>query len=234
MTLEEEFSKMIAGEIVLSANPSNTLRKWRETFGLSKTDLAKRIGISPSVICDYEKGRRKSPGTKIIKKIISALLESDIERGRPVLKSYERCIGVTRGGAILDIKEFSMPLKARDICDIARGKVLVNKDQLGKELYGYTVLDSLKAILEMSSDEFLKVYGLTSERALIFTKVASGRSPFVAIRVTSIKPGLVILHGLKDVDSLGLEIALKEKIPVAISEIDDVQVLIEELRRNTS
>jgi putative transcriptional regulator len=233
LDIEEEFSKKIAGEIVLSSDPNKTLKKWRETFGLSKTELANKLNISISVVCDYEGGRRKSPGTKMVKKIISALIKSDTERGAPLLKYYERSMGKYESGAILDIKEFSSPLKASEICDIVKGTVVINEGLMEKKLYGYTALDSLTAILEMSSDEFLKVYGLSSERALVFTKVSSGRSPFVAIRVASIKPGLVVLHGLKSVDPLGLKIAEKEKIPVVLSSFENVSYLIEELGKNT-
>jgi putative transcriptional regulator len=231
--MEEEFSKIIAGEIVLSDDVGRTLRKWREIFGLSKTELANRLNISTSVISDYEGGRRKSPGSKMVKKIVSALIESDLERGGPIINSYKKASLRLESGAILDIKEFSSPMKVREIKDIVRGYVVVNEELIDKELYGYTVLDSLKAILEMSSDEFLKVYGLTSERALVFTKVSIGRSPFVAIRVASIKPGLVVLHGLKKVDPLGIEIAKKEKIPVILSSIEDTSTLISELRAKT-
>jgi putative transcriptional regulator len=231
--MEEEFSRIIAGEIVLSDDVGRTLRKWREIFGLSTTELAKRVNVSASVISDYEGGRRKSPGSKMIKKIVSALIDSDLERGGLVIKSYRRASIGFESRAILDIKEFSSPIKASEIKDIVRGSIIVNEEFIDRELYGYTVLDSLKAILEMSSDEFLRVYGLTSERALIFTKVSIGRSPFVAIRVASIKPGLVVLHGLKKVDPLGIEIAKKEKIPVVLSSIEDTSTLIDELRAKT-
>ena len=56
-------AKNIAGEVTLSINPNETLKKWREIFGLTQIEVAKQLGVSPSVISDYEAGRRKSPGT---------------------------------------------------------------------------------------------------------------------------------------------------------------------------
>lgn len=231
MSIEEELSTKIAGEIVLSIDPGKAIRKWRETFGLSRADLAQKLRVSPSVITDYEGGRRKSPGAKMVRKMVSAFMESDREGGCRVLRSFERLLGKSSATeAILDIREFAFPVKAKEIQHIVQGVAVANEGLLEKDIYGYTALDSLKAILEMSSDDFLRVYGLTSERALVFTKVSSGRSPFVAIRVASIKPGMVVLHGLKSVDPLGIKIAEKEKIPVILSRIESAEDLIEELR----
>lgn len=225
----------MAGEIALSQNPGEAIKKWMDLFSVTPTNLAEGLGVSTSVICDYESGRRGSPGAKFIKKIVEAILDIDRERGSLVIRAYERMLsGNAMSDAILDMREFTSPMRARDICTIVKGDIVVNEDRMDKYVYGYTAIDSIKAILEFSSDEFLKIYGLTSERALIFTKVSSGRSPLIAIRVSSIKPGLVILHGLEEFDELGLRIAEKENIPVILSRIGSVDSLIKELRRNTT
>lgn len=235
MGIEDELSTKIAGEIVLSREPSKTIRKWRELFNITQVSLADKLGMSASVISDYESGRRRSPGAKLIRKIVEAILEVDEERGSQVIRAYERMSsGGIRAEAIIDIREFASPTTVEDICKIVNGRVVANKQLLEKPIYGYTVIDSLKAILDLSSDEFLRLYGLTSERALIFTRVSSGRSPFVAIRVSSIKPGLVVLQGLDTVDALGIKIAERERIPVILSKIEDVKKLVKTLRRNTS
>lgn len=232
MEAKEELSIRIAGEIVLSKEPSRAVKKWREIFGVTQSSLAESIGVSASVISDYESGRRKSPGAGMVKRIVDALVESDEESGSPVLRTYER-ISSVKTDAILDMKEFASPINAREICRIVKGTPVANEKLLSKDIYGYTAVDSLKAILELNSDGFLRLYGSTSERALIFTRVSSGRSPFVAIRVSSIKPGLVVLHGLRSVDALGIKIAEKEKIPVVLSKIESADELIRELRRST-
>lgn len=233
MGAREELSIKIAGEIVLSREPSKTIKKWREIFGVTQSGLAESIGVSASVVSDYESGRRKSPGAGMVKRIVDALIESDEEKGSRVLRAYER-MSAEKTNAILDIREFASPIKGTEMQRIVRGVAVANERLLNKNIYGYTAVDSLKAILELNSDGFLKIYGSTSERALIFTKVSSGRSPFVAIRVSSIKPGLVVLHGLKSVDALGIKIAEKEKIPVVLSKIESAEELLRELRRSTS
>jgi len=82
-------AEKIAGEITLSQNPGETLRKWRRNFAITQTDLSNYMGMSPSVISDYESGRRKSPGIMIVSKIIDALLRIDEGRGCNVLRAYE-------------------------------------------------------------------------------------------------------------------------------------------------
>ena len=62
-TAREELSRRIAGEITLSNDPGATLRKWRTDFDVSQTELADQLGVSSSVVSDYESGRRESPGS---------------------------------------------------------------------------------------------------------------------------------------------------------------------------
>ncbi len=235
MDARRELSTRMAGEIVTSTSPAKTLRKWRVVFGVSQRDLASGLNVYPSVVSDYESGRRKSPGSEFVKRVVDALIDVDIGRGSHVIRHYGRRLdGGMKSSAVLDMREFAFPLKGEDVCEIVKGVPIANGNLLKKEVYGYTALDSLMAILEMSSDEFLRIYGLTSERALVFTKVSCGRSPFVAIRVSPIKPGLVILHGLDKVDPLGIKIAEREKIPVVLAGIESADDMIKALRNKTS
>ena len=88
--MHDTFREKIAGEITLSPDAGRTIRKWREEFGISQHQLADTIGISHSVISDYESGRRKSPGVQVIKKIIDAFIQIDIENGSPTIKKYDQ------------------------------------------------------------------------------------------------------------------------------------------------
>ncbi|ENO11755.1 putative transcriptional regulator [Thermoplasmatales archaeon SCGC AB-539-C06] len=71
--------------------------------------MANHLMLSPSVISDYESGRRKSPGIQTVKKVIDALIEIDEKRGGKILRQYNSMVE-TRGG-ILEIMEypFSIP-----------------------------------------------------------------------------------------------------------------------------
>ncbi|ASJ01243.1 helix-turn-helix domain-containing protein [Thermococcus gorgonarius] len=229
---KEALARRIAGEITLSSDPGKTMRKWREIFGISQTELAEHLGVSSSVISDYEGGRRKSPGAGTIKKFVEALLKIDEERGGSVIKAFSRTIGVELPtSAILDIREFSIPIKISQLLDAVNGEIVANEDMIDREIYGYTVVDSIRAILEMSSEEFLKLYGWTTERALVFTKVSTGRSPMVAVRVQGLKPAVIVLHGVKKLDELAVKLAQRERIPLIVSKIENESELINNLRK---
>ena len=216
--LKNRLAEKMAGEITLSDNPGDTLKKWRAAFEIPQSDLAFFLKVSPSVISDYESGRRKSPGIFIVSKIVEAILEMDTARGGAKIRSYE---GMLRGGfsadAIYDIHEYLSPMSIEELIKLVNGEVVYSppSEQI-KPLYGYTIVDSLRAILELSYNEFQKLYGWSSERAMIFTQVSTGRSPMVALRVTNLKPALVVIHGIpaSQVDKIAAKIAEIEHVPL--------------------
>src|SRR5207244_9057390 len=118
--------------------------------------------------------------------------------------------------AILAIKEFVEPINANDLLHRVKGKVLAG-DPSKLHLYGYTVVDSIKTIYALSGYDFYRIFGATTERAIIFTKVGTGRSPMVAIRASPLKPRMVVIHGPRELDPLALELAKREGIILALS-----------------
>jgi putative transcriptional regulator len=216
----EKLKFEIAGEITLSKNPGSTMKKWREIFQISQVDLAKYLKISSSTISDYENNRRKSPGSAIISRFIDALFEIDKSRGSPVLSklSLSSSTGLEE---YFETHEFASALTGLDFLKLINAKVVSGEELLKiKKVYGYTLIDSIKIIMEMPTDQFHRLYGSMAERAFIFTKVSTGRSPMVVIRVSPMKPSVVVLHGLDEIDSLALRIAQKEQIPVLTTKID--------------
>ncbi len=208
-------AEKIAGEITLSQNPGETLRKWRRNFGITQTDLSNHLGISPSVISDYESGRRKSPGIMIVSKIIDALLRIDESRGCNVLRAYEDMWGDILGlDSICSVCEYQEPIALAFVAEKLNAEVIFGRTDI--TIWGYTVIDSKKAIVEMLPDQFQKIYGRSTARALIFTGVHSGKSPMVAVRVSNLKPGAVVLQGLmpSEVDPIARRIAEVENIPL--------------------
>ncbi len=230
---ERKLAVQIAGEIALAENPGVVIRKWREIFNVSQKELAKRLGTTPSVISDYESGRRKSPGVKLVAKIINALFEIDRERGGNIIRQYSKVIGGSKFyEAILAIREFIEPVTIKDVVEAVKGHVYFGEKSLGNKVYGYTVIDSIKAILELSPLELAMIYGTTTQRALVFTGVRHGRSPMLAIKLTSLKPAVVVIHGpLEEPDPLGIELAKREMIPFVVSRENEIGVkeLIERL-----
>jgi len=208
-------AEKIAGEITLSQNPGETLRKWRRNFAITQTDLSNHLRMSPSVISDYESGRRKSPGIMIVSKIIDALLRIDESRGCNVLRAYENMWGDILGlDSICSVCEYQDPIPLASMALKLDAEIVYGRTDI--TIWGYTIIDSMKAIVEMLPDQFQKIYGRSTARALIFTGVRSGKSPMVAVRVSNLKPGAVVLQGLmpSDVDPVAIRIAEIENIPL--------------------
>jgi putative transcriptional regulator len=129
--------------------------------------------------------------------------------------------GVVKTDQFFETHEFATSISAIDLQKMMGAKVAACEDLMKvKKLYGYTLMDSLKVILDMPFNQFPKLYGTMSERAFLFTQVSTGRSPMVVIRVTPMKPSVVVLHGIDEVDALALKIAEREQIPVLTTKMD--------------
>ena len=228
---KEMLAKRIAGEVVLSDSPGKTLQKWRNIFKVSQRELAEKLGVMPSVISDYEGGRRKSPGIKVIKKIVETMIAIDEERGGYVIKSFSTFpTEIVLSDVVIDLKEFEKPVSIENFCSVISAELVAKKELRKNDIYGYTIIDSLKAIIELPPLEMVKLYGLTTQRALIFTGVKRGRSPMVAIKVTNLKPGLVVYQGeIEKVDDIAIRIAEIEGIPLAIIRRLSIKEMIERL-----
>ncbi len=213
----------ISGDIVFSDTPGKTIKKWRQIFEISQKELAQKLGVSPSVISDYESDRRKSPGINFIRRIIEAMLEIDRERGYKTVSKYRDILSDFKLDVIIDMREFEEPVDVDEFARVIDGTMLTKFD---KFVSGYTIVNSIKAILSLNAYDFYRLYGFTTERALIFTKVSTGRSPMVAVRVANLKPAVVVLHGInaKDVDEIAIKLAEIERIPLITTQmlLDDM------------
>jgi putative transcriptional regulator len=214
--MREQVREKIAGEITLSSDAGKTIRKWREEFGISQQELARHLEISPSVISDYESGRRKSPGIAIIRRMVDGLIELDEASGSTVLKKYD--LG-EKHDCIISIDEFRTSVSAKEFLDI------IEAEPLNRGI-------SIKAITSLSSFDYLKIYGWSSERALIFTGVKFGRSPMIAIRAHPLKPSIVGYHCPEHVDELAIKLATLENIPLIKTDLP-VAKMVDRLKKLT-
>jgi len=211
-------SEKIAGEITLSPKPGQTIRKWRNIFGISQTDLANYLKLSPSVISDYESGRRKSPGIKTVRKIIEAFVNIDEKQGGKILHQYDSMFETQEG--ILEIMEYPYTIPAENFIKEIEGNILTSSEiGLKKNVKGFTLVDSVKTIETINSGDYNRLYGWSTERAIIFTGIRYGRSPMIAIRVHPVKPTVVVYHKPGSVDSLAIKLADRENIPLVITSL---------------
>lgn len=225
-------ARRIAGEIALSDDPNKMLKKWREIFHIPQIVLANYLGLSPSVISDYESGRRKYPGTKMIKKFVEALLLIDEENGGEITAAFERLAGAEVPiDIILDIREFSVPMTIGEFCRII-GAELVNEQQgvSSQLIYGYIAVDG-NDILSLPRNALNKLFEVSSKRALILTNISTGRSFLLLMDENSKRPGLLVFQTSKSIDNSVILAARNKQIPMAICVSDSPNPLLQRLKR---
>ena len=225
----DEFRQKIAGEITLSPDPGKTIRKWREEFGLSQHQLAEAMGVSHSVVSDYESGRRKSPGVNVIRKMVDAFIELDIQNGSPVISRYNPNYKLD---CVISMEEFPGGIPMDRFIESFGGRNLNPDRVLTKSVFGYTIVDSIKAILSLGSEDYLKIYGSNTERALIFTNVHFGRSPMIAVRAHPLTPAMVVYVQPEKTDPLAVKLARLEGIPLVTTDlpVEEIVKRMEALR----
>ena len=162
----------------------------------------------------------------VIKRFVNALIEIDKSRGGAVIQRLTS--NLENDQKYFFLHEFASSITGLDFAKLIKARVVTGEELLEyKKIYGYTLIRSIKVILNLPPSQFLKLFGAMSERAFIFTEVSTGRSPMVVIRVSTMKPSIVVLHKLTKVDEIALKIAEKEQIPVmttalSVSKIQEV------------
>lgn len=191
----EELAERIAGEVTLSDEPSATLRKWREEFDIAQTALADELDVSASVVSDYESGRRENPGIGVVRRVVEGLLAIDERRGGDRVRQHARVLSAGFDkDVVYDLREYPTTVPLRRFHHSIDADVIV--DGRVDTIAGHTVINSVEAIKRLSSEEFYRLYGQSTNRALVFTGVTRGESPLVALRVVTPTPSAVVLHGL--------------------------------------
>jgi len=193
----EELAEKMAGEVTLSDDPGATLCKWRTDFEIAQTDLAAELDVSPSVVSDYESGRRENPGIGIVGRAVDAILDIDERRGGTHIRQHARVLSAGFDSDVVhDLREYTANIPLDRYYEAVNATELVRGDR--DTVAGHTVIDSIKVIRRLSGDEFYSLYGRSTNRALVFTSVTRGESPLVAVRVGNPTPTAVVLHGLTE------------------------------------
>jgi putative transcriptional regulator len=228
-SLREVLARRIAGEIILSSKPGATMRKWRELFAVSQMSVSETMGLSSSVVSDYESGRRKSPGAKFIRRFVLSLLQIDEQKGSRFIREFAKLTS-SPSMAVMDLREFPIPVRVEYLCKAISGEVVACKEKYVKEVNGYTVVDSRRAIEAYSGLDYAQLFGATTERALIFTNIESGCLPMMIVRVSSLKPRIVVFHRTEP-ETEAIRIAEYEQIPLIYSTAPSLEQLVKSLRK---
>jgi putative transcriptional regulator len=229
-SIREVLARRIAGEIIFSSKPGSTMRKWRELFAVSQIGLSEKMLLSSStVISDYESGRRKSPGAKFIRRFVWALLTIDEEKGSRFIREFAKLTS-SPSMAIVDLREFPIPVRVEYLCKAISGEVVAGGEKFVKEVNGYTVVDARKAVEALSGLEYAQLFGATTERALAFTNVENPGLVMMMVRVSHLKPRVVVFHRVRpDLDAVKL--AEYEQIPLIYSPLPSLELLVKSLRK---
>jgi len=228
--IREVLARRIAGEIIFSSKPGSTMRKWRELFAVSQISLSEKMLLSSSaVISDYESGRRKSPGAKFIRRFVWALLTIDEEKGSRFIREFAKLTS-SPSMAIVDLREFPIPVRVEYLCKAISGEVVAGGEKFVKEVNGYTVVDARKAVEALSGLEYAQLFGATTERALVFTNVESPALAMMMVRVSHLKPRVVVFHRVKP-DLEAVKLAEYEQIPIIYSTSPSIEQLVKSLRK---
>lgn len=225
-----KIAEKIAGEVTLSDDPGATLRKWRTDFEIAQTALAEELDVSPSVVSDYESGRRENPGIAVIQRAVTALLDIDERRGGTHLRQHARVLSAGfDSDVVYDLREYPANIPLDRCYGAIDATSLVEGDR--ETVAGHTVIDSIQAIQRLSADEFYNLYGQSTNRALVFTNVTRGESPLVALRVVNPTPNAVILHGLTpdDVWEHAADLARIDGFALAVTDAN-LETLLDGLR----
>jgi len=228
-SLREVLARRIAGEIILSSKPGATMRKWRDLFAVSQITLSERMLLSASVISDYESGRRKSPGAKFIRRFVLSLLLIDEEKGSRFIREFAKLTS-SPSMAILDLREFPIPVRVEYLCKAISGEVISGADKYVREVNGYTVVDARKALEVLSGLEYAQLFGATTERALVFTNVENPEQAMTMVRVSHLKPRAVVFHRVRP-DEATIKLAEYEQIPLIYSQLPSIEQLVKSLRK---
>ncbi len=206
------------------------MKKWRELFAVSQLSLSEKMLLSSStVISDYESGRRKSPGAKFIRRFVWALLTIDEEKGSRFIREFAKLTS-SPTMAIVDLREFPIPVRVEYLCRAIGGEVISEPEKTIREVNGYTVVDARKAVEALSGLEYEQLFGATTERALVFTNVENPTLAMMIVRVSHLKPRVVVFHRVRP-DEDAIKIAQYEQIPIIYSTSPSIEQLVKSLRK---
>jgi len=121
--LRNRLAEKMAGDITLSEKPGESLKKWRLNFEISQTDIANYLKVSPSVI---------------------------IERGGKKIHTFESILNAESGSkSIYSTYEYTIPIQLAKLVNLIEGEIVYKGAE--RPLYGFSVIDSQRAVLELSS-----------------------------------------------------------------------------------
>lgn len=181
----------IAGEICISDNPGNTLKKWQNIFEISQISLARSMKLTGSTISDYENGRRNNPSIGFVQRFVNTLIELDIKRKGNIIK---KLINIPQE-QIIETKEFKKGIKIRHTSEL-KDIEQINSKIHNEPVFGISYLDA-NDIPDLDQTDFQKIFGKTNKRILYIFNVNNALILQLFLKTlkmtTNLHPSILIL-----------------------------------------
>lgn len=162
----DELKEKISGEIVLAANISPILKKWRNIFDIGQRKLASSMQIKVSSLSDYENGRRNNPSIKFVKNYVDSLLEIDKGKDYKIAKT----LTITEDSFPFLVKEFKKILGPEKLFKTLKEVLYdLNSKKVSDSVFGITYINTTQ-IRELDYAKYPLIYGKTNKRILYFSK----------------------------------------------------------------
>lgn len=141
---------------------------------MSQSESAGELGVSNSVISDYESGRRGTPVLVTVSRIIEVLLDINEKRGGSHIRQHALLSSAGFDNSIVHgLREFSVNVPIERCYEAIDASELVSGRR--DAIVSYTVIDSIETIRHLSGDGFYNLYGQSTNRALVFTNNSQGK-----------------------------------------------------------
>ena len=87
-----------------------------------------------------------------------SLLQIDEGKGSRFIREFAKLTS-SPSMAVVDLREFPIPVRVEYLCRAIGGEVVACKEKYVKEVNGYTVIDSTKAVEAYSGSEYAQLFG---------------------------------------------------------------------------
>lgn len=217
----------IAGEICISDNPGNTLKKWQNIFEVSQISLARAMKLTGSTISDYENGRRNNPSISFIQRFVNTLIDLDLKRKAIIIK---KLINIPQE-QVIETKEFKKGIKLRHASEL-KDIEQINSKIHNEPVFGISYLDA-NDIPDLEQNDLQKVFGKTNKRILYISNANNALIVHLFLKTlkmaTNLHPSVLILDTSLDKDELLKVLDINVPIHITKKTKEDMKTLLKEI-----
>jgi putative transcriptional regulator len=218
----------IAGEICISGNSGNTLKKWQNIFEISQISLARQMKLTGSTISDYENGRRNNPSINFVQRFVNALIDIDLKRKAQIIKKLIT-LPIEQ---VVETKEFKKGIKVKHT-DGLKDLEQINLKNPNELVFGITYLDAF-SIPEFESNDLQKIFGKTNKRILYIQNAHNTLAIHLFLKslklATNMNPGVLVLEtALENKDEILKTLDINVPIYISTKLKDEIKQITKDL-----